>query len=135
MRFYKRQYHEYFWQCYSNIAKFSKKNEYEIALEAFEEFSKKYPNNESFDDFFEYVRDQSNDPSSCDICGEFNHKMIYMGAPMKICANDDCRNLSGFWSWIPLIHFDGHIMIYTGDYLGALKDWLTQPIDDNPREF
>lgn len=58
----------------------------------------------------------------CPNCSEKTTKVIYFGFPMKLCTK--CYTLFGFWSWIPVIHFNGAFMTYGGSYLKALINWL-----------
>lgn len=51
-------------------------------------------------------------------------KVIYMGFPMRLCSNPACNEMSGFWSWIPTLYFDGKVAVYEGNYWGALWAWL-----------
>ncbi len=51
-------------------------------------------------------------------------KVIYMGLPMKLDQTTDPPTLSGFWSWVCRIHFNGVFLTYTGSYPRALWHWL-----------
>lgn len=72
----------------------------------------------------------------CPLCGEDGAmKVIYCGLPVKLCANDRCNCMWGFWSKlaaaIPIATDDGYFafMAYEGSYLKALWHWLTNPED------
>ena len=60
----------------------------------------------------------------CPRCGKEADKVIYFGAPMKFCSDEECATLWGFWSWIPSMWFNGMFMEYKGHYLPALMYWL-----------
>jgi len=62
----------------------------------------------------------------CPLCGEDAKKVIYLGFPMKLCSDDGCSCLWGFWSWAPELWSDGcfAFMQYDGWYLPALWHWL-----------
>jgi len=49
-------------------------------------------------------------------------KVIYLGLPMKFCP--DCHAITGLWSWVPRIWFNGYLMSYTEPYIIALFYWL-----------
>jgi len=65
----------------------------------------------------------------CPECGCEADKVIYMGFPMKLCPNERCNTLWGFWSWIPCIWFNGWFMKYKGCYFDALIAWLAEDYD------
>jgi len=61
---------------------------------------------------------------NCPLCGAESDKVIYMGLPMRFCSDEYCNCLWGFWSWIPIMWFNGVFMTYEGYYLPALMHWL-----------
>lgn len=67
----------------------------------------------------------------CQLCGARAHKVICAGIPLKLCSNEDCNCVWGFWSWIfDLLPFNGYFMIYRKGYLDALWHWLTEPLEE-----
>ena len=68
--------------------------------------------------------DSEADGVGCPLCGDDPKKVIYMGFPMKLCGDDQCNCLGGFWSWVPALWFNGWFMQYDGCYLPALWEWL-----------
>jgi hypothetical protein len=61
-------------------------------------------------------------------------KVIYMGLPLRLCSDDLCNCVFGFWSWVmEVVPFNGIFMVYTSSYLPALWHWLsaTQSDDDD----
>jgi hypothetical protein len=49
---------------------------------------------------------------------------------MRLCVDDRCGCVFGFWSWIvEHIHFDGFYIPYNGSYLSALWFWLSGKAD------
>ena len=60
----------------------------------------------------------------CPRCDCEAHKVIYLGLPMKLCSDEPCRCLWGFWSWVPVLWFNGGFMEYEGSYWPALWHWL-----------
>ena len=47
-----------------------------------------------------------------------------MGMPMRLCLDDYCYTVWGFWSWVPCVWFNGWFMKYEGWYVVALWHWL-----------
>lgn len=76
---------------------------------------------------------------SCPLCKSDAHKVIYFGLPMRLCADDNCNCLFGFWStlanWLPIASEDERgepafaFMSYEGSYVAALWAWLTDVPD------
>ncbi len=66
----------------------------------------------------------------CPECKAASLKVIYMGLPMRICCDNSCGNLWGFWAWVCSIYFTGWFFVYEGSYLRGLLDWLKGD-DDN----
>lgn len=60
----------------------------------------------------------------CLQCGNQADKVLYAGFPMKLCTNHEEPLLWGFWSWIPVLWFNGVFILYTGSYWGALRKFL-----------
>ena len=61
----------------------------------------------------------------CPLCGAAElDNVIYMGLPMRLCSGDTCNYLTGFWSFVVRIHFNGTFMQYEGSYWRALWHWL-----------
>ena len=67
----------------------------------------------------------------CPLCSRPGEKVIYAGFPMKLCTDNECRCLWGFWSFIPHVSFNGFFFTYEGSYLPALWTWLTGDITDD----
>ena len=71
---------------------------------------------------------------TCPLCSGPAVKAIYMGAPMRLCTDEDCRCAWGIGSWlaayIPVGTEDERgddafaFFIYEGWYLPALYRWL-----------
>ena len=49
-------------------------------------------------------------------------KVLYMGFPMYMCTSSAHSEvqISGFWSWVPTIWFNGTFLVYKGSYWRAL---------------
>lgn len=67
---------------------------------------------------------------NCPECGADADKVIFLGLPMKLCREESCSTLRGFWSdfavWFP-VSADGEsfaFTVYEGSYLKALWHWL-----------
>lgn len=66
----------------------------------------------------------------CSICKKEMWKVIYAGFPMRLCSNEECNNVSGFWSFVidlldPILPFNGMFYRYGNWYIPALFRWLT----------
>ena len=61
----------------------------------------------------------------CPSCKADGDKVIYMGIPVKLCMNENCNTVWGFWSfimtWIP---FNGYFTVYEGNYFVELFYWI-----------
>lgn len=70
---------------------------------------------------------------ACPLCGSDGSRVLFMGAPMWLCSNENCNCVYGFWSWVaelfpvvtdtedgPMFKF----MSYEPPYLLALLRWL-----------
>lgn len=58
---------------------------------------------------------------NCPVCKDESFKVIYMGFPMKMCSDDACRCVHGFFSPIMgFIPFNGVMFKYEGNYLKGL---------------
>lgn len=63
---------------------------------------------------------------NCPTCKSTSVKVIYMGIPVRLCWDEDCATVFGFWAWLmDLIPFNGYFMKYDGSYPAALWHWLT----------
>ena len=61
----------------------------------------------------------------CPICGKHSEKVIYYGLPHRLCNNENCNCLFGFWSGLTtLLPFNGVFMKYDGQYFPAMLRWL-----------
>lgn len=71
----------------------------------------------------------------CPACNGIAHRVIFMAAPMKVCSDEQCGTLFGFWSFMaelfPVVSTDHHgepawaFMVYEGSgYLTALWHWI-----------
>lgn len=75
-----------------------------------------------------------NAPKSCPQCGGEVMRVLYMAAPMWLCADPECICLFGFWSWVvdcfPLTAHDEYgqagwgFIHFTGPYWRALWRFL-----------
>ena len=77
--------------------------------------------------FLAYKKDQEETKGNiCPACGKNQLKVIYAGFPMKLCENNKCSTLTGFWSFIPtyILPFNGWFYVYEGSYIKALWKWL-----------
>jgi hypothetical protein len=66
----------------------------------------------------------------CPACGSEAMKVLYLGLPMKLCSNESCNCLFGFFSrvavWIPISDGECFCFLgYEGSYWKALWHWLT----------
>lgn len=70
---------------------------------------------------------QMQNKETCPQCGSAYIKVIYAGIPARLCVDETCNCLWGFWStlitWLP---FNGFFFIYEGSYLKGLWRWLFQ---------
>jgi hypothetical protein len=72
---------------------------------------------------------------SCPICAGPVRKVIYYGLPLRLCEDEECSCLFGFWFWlVEHLPFNGWMMVYEGAYGPALWHWLTVPNDDDDEE-
>lgn len=62
----------------------------------------------------------------CDYCDNEMEKVIYLGLPMRLCSNEECNTVCGFWTFVLDFYFDGYFYYYEGNYLRALWDWFTE---------
>jgi len=63
--------------------------------------------------------------NSCPICGKGHIKVIYFGLPVKLCEDEECSCMFGFWSHIAqYLPYNGWLMQYDGNYWIALYHWL-----------
>ena len=69
--------------------------------------------------------------TDCPRCSEESAKVIYMGFPMRLCSDDECNTLWGFWSWVPLPWFNGCFLEYEGSYWAALWHWMFGDLNDH----
>jgi hypothetical protein len=64
-------------------------------------------------------------PRICPLCGSAYTKALYAGIPVKLCLNNECSLMWGFFSiivtWLP---FNGMFFVYEGNYFKALWCWL-----------
>ncbi|HDH51247.1 MAG TPA: hypothetical protein ENH31_00485 [Nitrospirae bacterium] len=61
----------------------------------------------------------------CPTCYWEGTKALYAGIPIKLCTNEECSTVWGFWSFlITLLPFNGWFFAYEGNYFIALWDWL-----------
>ena len=67
---------------------------------------------------------------NCPDCKSTVVKAIYLGFPMKLCVNEKCNLVYGFWSWILKYHFNGFFMVYEGFYFSALINWLKGDLNE-----
>ena len=62
---------------------------------------------------------------TCPDCGDISHKVIYYGLPLRLCKNEECNRVWGFWSFIvDYAPFNGVMMVYKSSYIAALAYWL-----------
>jgi hypothetical protein len=141
----RRKYHEEFWEIYySLIEKDTFETEQEmneellrVAHKSFEIFSDRYPSARlDFFEWWELINEAEHSPTKCPACGELQNKILYIGAPGKLCKDPECATIEGPAEWLASIWFDGLVIFYTGNYFTALWQWLTSsdmpdPIDYN----
>jgi hypothetical protein len=58
----------------------------------------------------------------CPDCDEPLTKVIYAGLPGKMCFS--CSLFMGLASYIAMLFFNGHLLVYEGSYWRALWHWL-----------
>lgn len=127
----RRDKQEEFWKLYEDLVTDKYKDDQVYAtFEAYDVFKKKYHHDLEFTEFWAYLGEEVENPSECPACGDVQVNTIYMGASFQICTNPECRTATGFFSWVPLIFFNGWLFPYTGSYLRGLWDWLTLPFRD-----
>lgn len=72
----------------------------------------------------------------CPKCGRLSEKVIYAGIPARLCTDETCSCLWGFWSflitWLP---FNGIFFVYEGSYLKGLWQWLFRKDDRDDDGF
>lgn len=62
---------------------------------------------------------------SCPVCGSEYDKIIHGGLPMKLCKNENCSCIWGFWSWwLNIVPFTGWLIKYESSYWSALWFYL-----------
>lgn len=67
----------------------------------------------------------------CPLCGGSTYKVMYMGAPMRMCHDEKCACVSGWWSWVmDWVPYNGWFVRYDGGYWSALWRWLVGDLDD-----
>lgn len=67
----------------------------------------------------------------CPLCGSESHRILYLGAPMKLCSSVECSCVFGWWEWVirwfPVT--DGESWAFVayerGRYWPALWAWLS----------
>ena len=66
---------------------------------------------------------------TCPNCGGRMLKVIYMGMPGRICADEYCSTVTGLAAFMPLVSNGEHFAYaaYRGSYWRALWRWLTDP--------
>jgi hypothetical protein len=141
----RRKYHEEFWELYYSLmekTEFETREEMDrellrVAHESFKVFDERYPSARlDFFEWWELINEAEQEPTECPTCGELQAKVIYMGAPGRLCKDPECATIEGMAEWVARIWFDGLVFFYTGSYLSALWTWLTKndmpdPIDYN----
>lgn len=66
----------------------------------------------------------------CPDCGSAGWRVIYLGFPMKLCEDDACCTVWGFWSWLPfwfpVVSDTGFkfTAYEPGHYWSSLRAWL-----------
>jgi len=67
----------------------------------------------------------------CPQCQGSAFKVIYYGLPLKLCKDESCSCLFGFWHFIAYhLPFNGFFYIYEDNYFSALFRWLTTGWND-----
>jgi hypothetical protein len=67
----------------------------------------------------------------CPLCGADARRVLYCGAPMKLCRAEECSCVFGWWEWVLRAfpwNVDGawaFVPYERGDYWRALWAWLT----------
>ena len=79
--------------------------------------------------FWAFLGEELLNPTKCPECGDVEVSALYAGLPVNLCVNTECHNISGFWSWVTDIWFNGVLFPYTGSWLAALWTWIRQPIE------
>jgi hypothetical protein len=61
----------------------------------------------------------------CPLCGDEVLDVVYMFLPHKLCCNEECNCLFGFWENITKhFPFDGFFVAYEHSYLRALFTYI-----------
>jgi len=71
---------------------------------------------------------------TCPECGGPGTKVMYCGIPLKLCGDDDCACLWGFWQFlfvclVPWNDGQGWVFIRYESYWTCLWDFLTGKIN------
>jgi len=62
----------------------------------------------------------------CPLCSTESVKVVYYGLPHRLCGNDECNYLWGWFDWLTTrLPFNGVMMTYEAGYWRALWAWLT----------
>lgn len=61
----------------------------------------------------------------CPLCNSNYDKVIYYGFPVKLCQNEYCNCMFGFWTIMTnLLLYHGILLFYNDGYINALLYWL-----------
>ena len=61
----------------------------------------------------------------CPLCKEDSYKIIYYGLPVRLCKNEQCNCMFGFWCIVmDFFPFNGVLFKYKESYIIALYRWL-----------
>lgn len=124
-----RKSQEEFWTMYEAELK-KAPTEPEIAsIKTYEKFKALHRHNLTYIEHWAFLGHETLEPSECPLCKDVQIKVIYAGFPFKLCCNEDCFNVTGFWSWVPHIYFNGIFFPYVGSYWQNLYAWLTSDFD------
>ena len=114
-----------YWQMFEEEVKKNPRDPISSSFRAFDRFQQKYNHNLDYEEHILLLGQEEDHPTECSKCGDVQLQVIYGGFPMKYCTNQDCSNLSGFWSWIGYLYWNGVLFPYAGNYFVGLYNWLT----------
>jgi hypothetical protein len=101
-----------------------------ISFRTYDKFKEKYPHDMQYYEFWGFIGEQAEDPQECSECGDIQVKALYAGFPVKLCVNEDCHNVSGIWSWVLEIWYNGMFFPYFGSYIKILWHWIMMDPDE-----
>jgi len=100
------------------------------SYKVYEEYKNKMRFDLPYITFWAFLGEEMMDPTKCSDCGDVQVSALYAGLPVKVCVSYECHTITGFWSFITDIWFNGVLFPYTGNYFSALWTWLRYPPEE-----